>query len=93
MKKRTKQLMAQWTTAARRLEQKLGGVQRDQKQVRHPLGQCSPQGLGNVLGAHSFHVGMEKALIQVALNVLKFDLGAGWGWQGQDGCRWGPGSL
>lgn len=33
MKKRTKRLTAQWAVAAQRLSQKLGAVQRDQKQV------------------------------------------------------------
>lgn len=37
MKKRTKRFTAQWVLAAQRLAQKLGGVQRDQKQVPHPL--------------------------------------------------------
>lgn len=33
MKKRAKRLTAQWAVAAQRLSQKLGAVQRDQKQV------------------------------------------------------------
>lgn len=37
MKKRTRRLTAQWALAAQRLARKLGGTQRDQKQVPDPL--------------------------------------------------------
>lgn len=37
MKKRTRRLAAQWALAAQRLARKLGGAQRDQKQVPDPL--------------------------------------------------------
>lgn len=53
MKKRTKRLTAQWALAAQRLAQKLGGTQRDQKQVTFPLCVFS---LENELRASGFHV-------------------------------------
>lgn len=39
MKKRTRRFTAQWTKAAKHLEQKLGDTRRDQKQVCH-LREC-----------------------------------------------------
>lgn len=50
MKKRTRQLTAQWAMAAQRLARKLGGVHRDQKQVPDPLcasRELSTEGCGN----------------------------------------------
>lgn len=50
MKKRAKRLTAQWALAAQRLAQKLGDIQRDQKQVPSPLcasRKLSSESLGN----------------------------------------------
>lgn len=54
MKKRTRRFTAQWTKAAKYLAQKLGDIQRDQKQVCYSFREC----LGNVLTALGFQVGV-----------------------------------
>lgn len=80
MKKRTKRLTGQWTLAAQRLAQKLGGIRRDQKQVPSPL--CAPrklssESLGNKLRAPGFQGDPGSALERVLQNLLEFEPEAG----------------
>lgn len=95
MKKRTRQLTAQWAMAAQRLARKLGGTHRDQKQVLDPLcafKELSSEGLGGEPTAPGSQVttGLpSKEFYGIYLNLGQ----KGEGRQRQARGRWWPWAL